>query len=268
MHSASAFYVTPAALSRAFMITSLTIAANARAQHIGDVAVSTSGGIIATNAFTESGNIAERVFGTTFGDTGVARFTSNPGFDAIPGTFNTGSRVGFTPLAGLRRFTGTSVEPVSTERLQIKFLTLTSVIGIDPAPGFDLAVQSNGGWHRHFNFTLFAEGGKLPSSGLYVAEFELYANDGVTLPSLPFWVVYNDARSAAELAEAVAWVKANLVDDAQACPADFDRDGEVGAPDLSVILGAWGTADADLDGDGLTGAADLSAVLASWGACP
>jgi hypothetical protein len=53
------------------------------------------------------------------------------------------------------------------------------------------------------------------------------------------------------------------------CPADIDRSGDVGAPDLSTLLSAWGTTSttADLDGDGVVGAGDLSTMLAAWGNC-
>ncbi|MFM2164053.1 MAG: hypothetical protein RL325_490 [Planctomycetota bacterium] len=53
-----------------------------------------------------------------------------------------------------------------------------------------------------------------------------------------------------------------------ACPADLDGDGTVGAPDLAVLLGNWGgTGSADLDGDGSVGAPDLAEMLGAWGAC-
>lgn len=52
------------------------------------------------------------------------------------------------------------------------------------------------------------------------------------------------------------------------CPADLDGSGVVGAADLSVLLGAWGTSGAaDLNGDGVVGAADLSVLLGAWGPC-
>ncbi|MBI1302230.1 MAG: hypothetical protein GC172_00300 [Phycisphaera sp.] len=243
-------------------------AASLAAQHIGDINLTVDDGAIHTGATTATGVEAERVFGATFGDTGVARFTSNPGFEAAPGTFATGSRVGFTPRTGLLRFTGSAVEPVANERLEVKFLTLVSVLGAEPVPGFDLAVQSNGGWHRHLGFRLFAAKGSLPPSGIYAFELELYSNDGVTLPSAPFWLVLNDGRSTEELEAAVAWIDANLVDGGAPCPADLDGDGAIGASDLATLLAAWGTDGADLSGDGLTDAGDLATLLASWGACP
>lgn len=57
-------------------------------------------------------------------------------------------------------------------------------------------------------------------------------------------------------------------DECLPCPADFDGDGSVGAPDLSVVLAAWNTPGADLDGDGNTGASDLAVILGAWGDCP
>ena len=55
------------------------------------------------------------------------------------------------------------------------------------------------------------------------------------------------------------------------CPADFDRDGEVGTSDLSVLLSAWGAATTlpgvDIVTDGVINSADLSVLLQSWGTC-
>jgi hypothetical protein len=53
------------------------------------------------------------------------------------------------------------------------------------------------------------------------------------------------------------------------CVADLDKDGMVGASDLSLLLASWGAvgAAADLDGDGDVGASDLSLLLAAWGGC-
>jgi hypothetical protein len=58
----------------------------------------------------------------------------------------------------------------------------------------------------------------------------------------------------------------NLCGDA--CPADFDGDGDVDTADLLHLLGAWGTPDGDVDGDGDTDTADLLALLGTWGDCP
>jgi hypothetical protein len=49
--------------------------------------------------------------------------------------------------------------------------------------------------------------------------------------------------------------------------ADLDDDGDVGAGDLAILLGAWGSADAraDLDANGVVEAGDLAILLAAWG---
>lgn len=55
------------------------------------------------------------------------------------------------------------------------------------------------------------------------------------------------------------------------CPADIDRDGQVGASDLSILLGSWGACGlgcpGDIDGDGTVSATDLANLLAAWGPC-
>jgi hypothetical protein len=53
------------------------------------------------------------------------------------------------------------------------------------------------------------------------------------------------------------------------CPADLDGNNDVGAPDLAILLGAWGNSGgpADLDGNGSVGAPDLAVLLGEWGPC-
>lgn len=234
------------------------------AQHV-DITITIEGGRIVTTADTGAGLVARRVFSADFGGLGVPDYTDEPGFVAAPGTFTPGSRTGFNLTAGLRRFNGTSCEPVTNERIEASFLTLSTIIGTGPSPGIDLAVQSDGGWHRHFGFTLFADGGKLPADGIYVAELELDSTDGVTAPSAPFWIVFNDGRSEAEHDAAIAWVEANLA--TTPCPTDLDGSGETGSSDLATLLSSWGTATADLTGDGNTDSADIAALLSAWGTC-
>ena len=64
---------------------------------------------------------------------------------------------------------------------------------------------------------------------------------------------------------------ADATSDVCDCRADVVFDGIVGAPDLSLVLGAWGPAAvgaaADINMDGIVNAADVSILLASWGAC-
>jgi formylglycine-generating enzyme required for sulfatase activity len=57
------------------------------------------------------------------------------------------------------------------------------------------------------------------------------------------------------------------------CAGDIDRDGTVGARDLTVLLGAWGSCGvpacpADLNSDGVVNGVDLSTLFVRWGPCP
>ena len=45
---------------------------------------------------------------------------------------------------------------------------------------------------------------------------------------------------------------------------DIDRDGMVGASDLSLLLAGWGAESPDLTGDDFVGAADLAILLVAW----
>jgi hypothetical protein len=54
------------------------------------------------------------------------------------------------------------------------------------------------------------------------------------------------------------------------CRLDLNGDGIVGAADVAILLGAWGSAPghiADLDGDDEVGPADLAILLGGFGAC-
>ncbi len=58
-------------------------------------------------------------------------------------------------------------------------------------------------------------------------------------------------------------------DDCRICVGDLDGNQIVGAPDLAILLGAWGgTGPADLDGSGSVDAPDIAILLGAWGPCP
>ncbi|MCP4013983.1 MAG: hypothetical protein GY728_12825 [Phycisphaeraceae bacterium] len=57
------------------------------------------------------------------------------------------------------------------------------------------------------------------------------------------------------------------------CVGDLNLDGQVGPPDLGILLALWGTdgggiGDADIDGNGIVNASDLGPLLGAWGLCP
>ncbi len=260
-------------------VAMMACASTAHAQHIGDIspalvpANDPSGELLRlqTNLFTNAGLVeGARVFDADFGDSGFPEFTTNPGFDAPAGTFTPGTRVGFRAPEGLFRFVTLpepALLPVTSERLDVSFLSFLETIGAEPADGFDLAVQSNGGWHRHLSFEIFDESLPLPAPGIYVLPMTLYSTDPSILESDRFWMVFNYASSQSAQDEAIAWIENTLL--ASPCPADLDGDGAVGPGDLATLLGAWGGIDAsaDLDGDGAVGPGDLATLLGLWGDC-
>ena len=261
-------FIAPTAVCRttAPLLATLAVATAASAQyHAGDIGLLVPAERIETGAFEPStGELAPiRVFGGTFGDSGFTGFTANPGFDAPAGTFLTGTRVGFDAIAGLRRFTGDGLEIVDDAQLRVSFLTLSSTIGGEPVAGFDLAVQSNGGFHRHLNFTLEGVGAPLPPPGVYVVELELYSTDSAVARSEPFFIAFDFESGEAARQEAIDWIAAHLLD--PPCPGDLDGDGTIGGGDLAVLLAGWGGSTPDLDGDGVVGGSDLAVLLSSWG---
>jgi hypothetical protein len=246
----------------------------ARAQHEGDVYLGVEDGAIVTGLWTgaDDPEVPRFVFGGTFGDSGTPGFTSNPGFDAPPGTFDPATRVGFNVLDAVKVWNGAEFVETGGETFTIRFFTLEVTTGEGFTPGFDLSVQSNGGWHRHLSYFVNPEPGEgAADPGAYLLALEMYSTDAAVAPSEPFWIVFNHEEPVEVWTDAIAWAEANLV--ALPCPADLDGDGAIGFPDLLTVLAAWGACPeppapcADVDGDASVGFPDLLAVLAGWGPC-
>jgi hypothetical protein len=249
-------------------------AAVAHAHHDGDIGLTVGAdGAIVTNLVDGPSLVPERVFTAVFGDTGVPHFTQNPGFDAASGTFPVTARIGFEFRAPLQRWTGDAFaathpqDPLLGERLRASFITLSATTGAGPVDGFSLAVQGDGGWHRHISWTLQpATGAGAPASGVYLMELSLWCTDPTIGDSEPFWVVMSAGASAADVELAEQWVRDAM---GTSCPADLDGNGAVDGIDLAALLANWGgTGQGDIDGDGTVDGVDLSSVLAAWGNCP
>jgi Tol biopolymer transport system component len=73
-------------------------------------------------------------------------------------------------------------------------------------------------------------------------------------------IVPHDAPALA-IAQIVAWERTDLL-----LTGDLDGDGLVGAADLAILLGGWGSSGTatDLDLDGTTGPSDLAILLGAW----
>lgn len=46
--------------------------------------------------------------------------------------------------------------------------------------------------------------------------------------------------------------------------ADFNKDGQVDAPDLGILLASWGSKECDLTGDGTVDGEDIGILLEQW----
>lgn len=93
---------------------------------------------------------------------------------------------------------------------------------------------------------------------------------GVFVRLIPDYFADCDGDGTFDWQEIVAGTQAdtnfNGIPDACEVPGDLDHDGSVGAADLAIMLGGWGSAgEADLDGDGAVGASDLALLLGLWG---
>ncbi|MFO0962111.1 MAG: hypothetical protein U0625_04315 [Phycisphaerales bacterium] len=260
-------FIVPAAGALA-----LAAAGNALAQHAGDIGLATEAGAITTHAIDAGGiGAAERVFLATFGDTGSPNFTSNPGFDCVAGTFAVGTRVGFRFAGPLQVWDGaTFVDtapqgPLAGERVRVSFLTANATSGDVAAPGFDLAVQSNGGWHRHLSYTLLAAAGAAsPDAGVYLLPLQMYSTDPAVAASQTLLLVMDAGADPQSVADAAAAANALL----SPCPADLDGNGVVDGADLGMLLGNWGGAGTgDIDGNGIVNGADLGALHGAFGPC-
>ena len=203
-----------------------------------------------------------------FGDTGFPGYTSNPGVDALPGTFPPG-RIGFRVLEGLRRWDDDasvweSPEDVP-EALSISYITLDVLVEDEGLEGFDLAVQPDGGWHRHVDFELVPGNDGFRMPGIYRLDLQFYSTMGLA-DSEPFTIAFNYETSDVVAEAALDSILNPPVD----CLGDIDGNGTVDGGDFGLLLAAFNTSDpvADLDGDGLVTGADIGVILAAWGSCP
>ena len=275
MNSAHRNESLPVALSIPVALAVAAFARHAHAQHVGDIGLRVVAGAVETAEISASGyGDARRVFGGAFGDTGTAWFTSNPGYDAPAGAFPSGSRLGIRFAGPILAWDGDSFEPTSPagalagERLRISYLTLSAVSGSGPVAGFDLAVQADGGWHRHLSMTLLAAAGAAaPDAGVYLVPLQAYSTAAGVAASEEYWLVLNGGDTPENFAAAFAAAEAAM--NPPPCVGDLDADGAVGGADLGLLLGDWGLPGAaDLDGDGAVDGADLGTLLGAWGACP
>jgi len=255
------------------MVPIMVVALAARgawAQHHGDVFITVETDQLVTGLIEDDGDVElpERVFESEFGESGIPGFTDEPGFDGEAGTFEPDQRIGWNAMAGLLRWTGDGFAAAGEETLRVSFASLEFTVEDEPVNGFDLAVSSDGSFHRHLNFLLLGgEGDPLP--GVYLLELELVATEHGVESSNSFWIVFNHDADEAEYDAATDWVREHLAGEG-ACAGDTNHDDVVDTDDLLAVLAAWGSCEgcaADVNEDGLVNTDDLLLLLSAWGSC-
>jgi hypothetical protein len=225
-----------------------------RAQHAGDIYVEDAKGVLRTGAVVDGATISvpETVFISTLNGNG---FSSNPGFDTVPPMFEVGTRLGFNLRAPLQVWNGCGFFLDVHSSLRVSFFTVAVESAAGFVPGFDLAVESNGGWHKHLthNVRSVPDGG-VPANGVYLMEFELYSTDPDLENSAPFWFVYNMGADPEELDNAIAWTLTHIAQN-PACRADCfpvspdgtAGNGSVNIDDLIAVVNTFGASEGACD---------------------
>ncbi|MCA9285057.1 MAG: hypothetical protein KDA22_07580 [Phycisphaerales bacterium] len=215
----------------------LAIAAPVLAQHPGDVFLSIEDGAMATGLVEPGGAVESPVlvFTGALGDSGFPAFTANPGFDCYAGTFDPSTKIGFNVLEPVQVWNGNGFDP-APESMTISFLSLSVTTGPGFTPGFELAVQPNGGFHRHYNMFLNGVEGASPGPGVYLLVRELYSTDPDVLPSEPFYLLLGHEVSTEEIELAEAWLLESLAGSEEEPHFDI----WLQADDGQVVTGAIG----------------------------
>tara|TARA_B000000441_G_C21709791_1_gene331708 strand:+ start:287 stop:1171 length:885 start_codon:yes stop_codon:yes gene_type:complete len=239
--------------------------------HAGDVYVHLEDGHIATGLVDED-DVEEhvRTFASELGESGVPGYSDEPGWEAFPGTFDPNIRVGWNATAALGRWNGSGFDTGIEETMTVTFGTLSFEIADAPVNGFSLAVQADGGLHRHIGFYLDNPFGA-PAAGIYLVELELYSSTGSPESSEPFWIVFNNEDEDNHDA-AIDWVAENMAGEEHDhhCHGDVNEDEHVDVMDLLQLISDWGecqSCESDLDSDGWVNITDLLEVLEEWGEC-
>lgn len=240
------------------------------AQH-ADILITVESGALQVAAIDKkSGTITPtNVFAADLGETGIPHYIDEPGLDAESGTLPPGSTLGFTIVGPLLRWDGASFVPTSDqgcdagETMTIQYLTLLRTTSCADVAGFNLAVQADGGFHKHYVFGVQPDAAGAIDSDVYALQFTLRSSDPSIADSAPVWIVFNDGMTEADHDAAIAALKG------PSCIADLDGSGMVDGGDLGALLSGWGSAGpGDLDGNGIVDGADLGVMLSTWGSCP
>ena len=211
-----------------------------------------------------------RVFGAEMGELGIPGFTSDPGWEAYPGTFSPDTWLGWNAMHGLGRWNGAGYDESLPEIMTISYGAggPSFTVGDAAVNGFELACAVDGSFHLHLNFLLTDDNGGDAQPGIYLLELEMYALNTELAKSEPFWIVFNHGASEEDHEAAIEWVEENLAEE-EHCDADLDGDHDIDVEDLLSLIEDWGCAgDAcagDVNDNGVTDIEDLLDLIADFG---
>ncbi|MGP1309437.1 MAG: hypothetical protein ACTS27_04490 [Phycisphaerales bacterium] len=238
--------------------------------HTGDIilTVDSTDGAIVTNAFVSGAPQPQRVFDSEMGEL-VPGITDEPGFDCFPGTFSSGSTIGFRILDALRVWNGDDFSQIPSARLGVSFLSLGPVMTPTTpdtvVEGFTIPVQSGGVWHRHLTYAIDFDA----PAGAYLLQLQLHNSNASVADSEPFWLVFDNDADPMEFADALAWAVQNLGVEPAECEGDSNGDNLVNFADLNAVLADFGATGpgvaGDVNDDGIVNFVDLNEVLANFG---
>lgn len=170
---------------------------------------------------------------------------------------------GSTPASGIARWTGRTWEALGS--------------GINDGAGFALVVESDGDVVVGGQFTHVGDVGAINIARWDGNEWHALGASLTGPTDESYSVVYGLAtRANGELLAGGQFLRSGdvtMLNFARygcesLCPSDLDGSGDVGASDLAILLGQWGTAgSADFDGNGSVGSSDLAILLGDWGSC-
>ncbi|QOI99894.1 MAG: hypothetical protein HRU70_05115 [Phycisphaeraceae bacterium] len=149
-----------------------------------------------------------RVFGAEFGGAGIPNLADEPGMQAPDGSFAPGERIRLNIARALRVWNGVDFLTTATPTISVVFgpESFESPATDSFTPGFDLAMDGEGGLHDHPSYIL-----NNPADGIYLLEIVLSSPTGAFGSSPPFWIVFNNTMDEHGHELAIRWVEENLV---------------------------------------------------------
>jgi hypothetical protein len=240
----------------AFVIALTHASANAGtyALHESDILLTVASGRIVTGAvdttLTPPGpTFPVRIFPVALSSSSAG--ATDPGYDCEPFTFAPGTTTGFNTLWQLRKWNGSSLQPIASPVLRLRLGAFQRYTGVDDTPvaGFGLSIPSDGTFHRHFAMQLFADRAATPvnttaAAGVYAIKMEIWNSAPAIAPSEPHYLVLSLNASTQDRDAAIAYIADTFLSPAPlgCSPADIaNTDGETtltgGGPDNSIDNG-------------------------------